>query len=97
MHHGPAGDPTLNPSVQGISSNSTEQHAAEKLSYSKLHSVNPDVEGWVTIPDSNVDYPVLRTPAGSPDFQSAEKNGGLSFLRQNFERLNCIIIGLQII
>ncbi len=68
LYHGSAGDPTLNPSAQGISSNPTEQHAVEKLPYSKLHSVNPDVEGWVTIPDSNVDYPVLRTPAGSPDF-----------------------------
>lgn len=38
------------------------------LSFAQLRAINPDVEGWITIPGTVVDYPVLRAPASSPDY-----------------------------
>lgn len=35
--------------------------------YAQLYLMNPDLVGWITIPDTNIDYPVMQTP-DSPDF-----------------------------
>ena len=48
----------------------------ERLSgYMKLTEENPDVAGWVSIPDTKIDYPVMQTPA-APDY----------YLKHNFDR-----------
>lgn len=36
--------------------------------FEKLQAVNRDVKGWITIPGTAVDYPVLCPPADSPDY-----------------------------
>ena len=40
----------------------------QEYSFSALRAVNPDVKGWITIPGTAVDYPVLCPPAGRPDY-----------------------------
>ena len=37
-------------------------------SFSELKTINPDVVGWITLPDTAIDYPVLLAPADSPDY-----------------------------
>ena len=37
----------------------------EEFSLEQLQTINPDVVGWITIDDTNIDYPVLQ---GSPDY-----------------------------
>ncbi|OCN01570.1 SrtB family sortase [Clostridium sp. W14A] len=36
--------------------------------FDQLQAVNRDVTGWITLPETAIDYPVLLAPAGSPDF-----------------------------
>lgn len=64
------GSPEKQP-VTNESSSPPAKKPAERPSLSALRSTNSDVEGWVSIPDSTVDYPVLRAPVSSPDFYLA--------------------------
>ena len=41
------------------------------LSFAELRSVNPDVIAWLTIDDTNIDYPVCK---GKDDFEYLAKN-----------------------
>lgn len=36
--------------------------------YLPFYEQNSDMVGWLTIPDTKVDYPVVRSPEGNPDF-----------------------------
>ena len=38
------------------------------VDWSFLKSINPDVIGWITVPGTNIDLPVLRAPEEDPDF-----------------------------
>jgi sortase B len=40
----------------------------DALPFSELKAINPDVEGWITISGTMIDYPVLRAPTSSPDY-----------------------------
>ena len=40
----------------------------EGYTFAQLQAVNGDVRGWITIPGTAVDYPVLCPPAASPDY-----------------------------
>lgn len=42
-----------------------EQTAYE--TYAAVYAQNPDFVGWITIPDTNIDYPVMQT-VNEPDF-----------------------------
>lgn len=37
-------------------------------SFDGLKAINPDVAGWIALPDTVIDYPVLLAPADSPDY-----------------------------
>jgi sortase B len=50
--------------VLGSAASSTQ----DALSFSELKAINPDVEGWITLPGTMIDYPVLRAPASTPDY-----------------------------
>ena len=50
-----------------------------------LQSENPDCVGWLTIPDTSVDYPVVWTPSDPEhylrrDFYGNYASGGTPFL-----------------
>lgn len=50
-----------------------------------LAAENPDCAGWITIPDTGIDYPVMHTPEDPEhylrrDFYGSSANGGTPFL-----------------
>ena len=50
-----------------------------------LAAENPDCVGWLTIPDTGIDYPVMHTPEDPEhylrrDFYGSSANGGTPFL-----------------
>lgn len=53
------------------------------LKFEKLYQYNSDIKGWLTIPDTNIDYPVMQSASGSDfylkrDFEgNKDKNGSL--------------------
>ncbi len=44
-----------------------------------LHAQNPDFFGWLTIPDTKIDYPVMHTPAEPEKYLYANFQGEYSF------------------
>lgn len=51
----------------------------------ELHDMNPDFAGWLTIPDTNINYPVMCTPDDVEyylhrDFYGEKAAGGVPFL-----------------
>ena len=36
--------------------------------FSSLTSINSDIKGWVTVPNTPIDYPVLQPPSNDPQF-----------------------------
>ncbi|MDL2288928.1 class B sortase [Oscillospiraceae bacterium OttesenSCG-928-F05] len=53
------------------------------IRYSALHAQNPDLAGWLTIPDTAVDYPVMRREGDyylSHGFDGGAAPGGLPFI-----------------
>ena len=63
LYYLPAGQPA--PQAQGGSASS---EAPPLLTFSKLQAINPDVTGWIALPGTAIDYPVLSAPADSPDY-----------------------------
>lgn len=67
-----------------------------------LQAENPDCVGWLTVPDTTVDYPVVWTPADPEyylrrDFYGAQASGGTPFLdgrnKPQAEGQNLILYG----
>lgn len=44
---------TIDPSDPAVS---------RKIDFTQLDSINPDVIGWIYIPDTGIDYPILQSP-----------------------------------
>lgn len=44
--------------------------------YKPFYALNSDLVGWLTVPGTNVDYPVVQSPQGDPDF----------YLRRKFDK-----------
>lgn len=65
LYRSPTGGTSAQNSDTPASSASSTQNV---LSFSQLKAINPDVDGWVTIPGTGIDYPVLRAPVSSPDY-----------------------------
>ena len=71
-------------------------------SFEELRAMNPDVIGWLTIYDTTIDYPVLRSPHSNDDYLSKNAEGdwegsGSLFLdhhnKADFSDFNTIIFG----
>ena len=74
----------------------------DQKSFEELRAMNPDVIGWLTIYDTTIDYPVLRSPKSNDDYLSKnaegewEGSGSLFLDHQNkadFSDFNTIIFG----
>ena len=74
----------------------------ETKTFVELRAMNPDVIGWLTIYDTTIDYPVLRSPNSNDDYLSKnpegdwEGSGSLFLDHQNkadFSDFNTIIFG----
>lgn len=66
-------DPTGTPTEEPTGTEATEPQILPE--YQELYAMNDDLVGWITIPDTNVNYPVMQTP-DEPNF----------YLDKNFEK-----------
>ena len=48
------------------SSNAEAPSLAER--FQALQKINPDIQGWITVPGTAIDYPVLQSGAQDPDY-----------------------------
>ena len=39
-----------------------------RTKFQRLQAINPDIKGWLTVPGTNIDYPVLQSTKVDPDF-----------------------------
>lgn len=78
-----------------------ENHPAPQIQtdFRKLYEKNPDIIGWLTIDDTNVNYPVMQDPSGSDfyldhDFEKQPSVHGLPFLdnKCNIVNSNALMI-----
>lgn len=97
--------PAKKPGTKAKTSPAGEEHQERQLTsldFSNLQKSYPDIKGWITIPDSDVDYPVLQSQEEEPEYylkrnyrKEADANGSL-FLQWNcdvFESKNLVIYG----
>ena len=71
---------------EGTIPTETERTMLPKMA--QLYAENPDVIGWITIPDTKVDYPVMYTPYEPQkyihaNFKGLYSIGGLPFIEAN--------------
>ena len=67
------------PEDTGDSSEDSEstgkENGVQMVDLSALQALYPDVRGWLTIPGTNIDYPVLQSGEENPEF----------YLRRNYQ------------
>ncbi len=80
--------------------NSAPPQKQDEYTFSKLQALNPDVKGWITIPGTDVDYPVLCPPADSPDYylthdwkRDVSKYGSIYLFPPDPKQKNIILYG----
>lgn len=45
-----------------------EKSATAGIDWDYWLTVNPDIVGWIRIPGTHIDYPIVQAPEGDPDF-----------------------------
>lgn len=92
----------LNSASSNIFTEYKPETEEEAQSFEELRAINPDVIGWLTIYDTTIDYPVLRSPNSNNDYLSKnalgewEGSGSLFIDHHNkadFSDFNTIIFG----
>lgn len=71
------------------------------IDFEKLSEINPDVVGWIRIPDTNIDYPIVQSHDNDAylhtSFEGEESSAGSIFLdfesQKNLRGYNTIIYG----
>lgn len=80
----------------------TASEPEKQASYQNLYWENTDMVGWILIEDTNIDYPVMQTPADPTyylkhDFEKNYTDYGCPFMQANCDALapsdNLIIYG----
>ncbi|MCI6188428.1 MAG: class B sortase [Clostridium sp.] len=69
--------------------------------YNKLYSINQDIKGWITVPNTSVNYPIVQGTDNSyylhHNFNKEANNGGAIFIacenKNPFEDQNTVIHG----
>lgn len=68
LHKGADLDPApMEGAARGIEAE-TQQGVAVAVDWEYWQSVNPDIIGWVTVPGTSIDYPIVQAPASDPDY-----------------------------
>lgn len=57
--------------------------------YKDLYQQNNELFGWLTIPDTKIDYPVMYTPGESEKYLHAAFDGSYSYAGTPFIDINC--------
>lgn len=47
--------------ISGSDSGKTDESADNPIDFKKLKKINPEIFGWLYIPDTNIDYPLLQS------------------------------------
>ena len=55
-------------SSPSTSSQAEEQELSFQERMEALKTVNPDIKGWIQIPNTVIDYPVLQSPVSDPEY-----------------------------
>lgn len=61
--------------IQAISKDTNTINTKDKIDWNKLNSINKDIVGWIEIPNTNINYPIL-------------KDENLYYLNHNYEGKN---------
>lgn len=67
-------EPASSAAVSGDRQENGERDAPMNLA--ALKKVNPDIAGWITVPHTNIDLPVLQAGEDRPDFYLSHDYGG---------------------
>lgn len=59
--------------------------------YRKLKEQNPDIIGWITIPGTKIDYPVMWSPDNPEKYLRADFNGNYALSGLPFAASGCKI------
>lgn len=98
----PGVTPPEEPVPEGEKQPAGKDREVQSIDFAALQGAYPDVKGWITIPDTNIDYPVLQSEETEPEYYLKhnykgewDANGSL-FLQWNCdvsESQNLIIYG----
>lgn len=87
----PGVSPAEEPAPEGEKQPAGKERVVQPIDLAALQGVYPDVKGWITIPDTNIDYPVLQSEETEPEYYLKhnyrgewDANGSL-FLQWNCE------------
>lgn len=78
--------PTQYPSLPGIDPNMVRPILPE---YQQLHDRNPDMVGWISIPGTVINYPVMQTPEEPDYYLYTNFNNEYSVQGSIFAQENC--------
>lgn len=86
----PGGTPSQKePAPEGEDQTTGEERGVSSIDFPALQGEFPEVKGWLTIPDTNIDYPVLQSGEEEPEYYlkrnyrgESDVNGSL-FLQWN--------------
>jgi sortase B len=82
--------------IRQIAAEKSENQAESGLA--KLAAHNPDFVGWLTVPDTEIDYPVVKPPADDPqyhlhrDFDKNESFAGTPFIGEGCDENSDVFI-----
>ncbi len=63
--------------IQGVYDSGIQEKESMEDTFKKLQEINPDIKGWIYIPNTTVNYPVLEPQKNDPSFylyRDYEKN-----------------------
>ena len=64
----PGVSPTEEPAPEGEKQPAGREREAQSIDIAALQVAYPDVKGWITIPGTNIDYPVLKSGESEPEY-----------------------------
>lgn len=81
--------PTIPTNDSGLRTAAVDENRPVLPQYQELYAQNKDLFGWVTIPGSKIDYPVMYTPGESEKYLHTGFDGSNSYPGVPFIDINC--------
>lgn len=72
-------EPALLSQQQKAEEAAENQKAEEEIDFDYLWAVNPDIVAWITIPGTNIDYPVLQHPSDDSYYLTHNLDGSYGY------------------